>query len=110
GALPADAAVSCAQTIVGAYPAADARARYELGKRNFMLSRPPRWVFIAELEIDAEAGAAGAPAERSAAITVRFREHGEREPKALVLARTHPHPRTLFVDPAAVAELSRGPR
>ena len=108
--LPRDGVVLCVQTIVRDYLAADDRARYELAKRNFMLSRPPRSVFIAELEIDAEAGAAGAPAERSAAITVRFREHGEREPKALVLARTHPHPRTLFVDPAAVAELSRGPR
>lgn len=105
--LPRDGVVLCVQTIVRDYLAADDRTRYELAKRNFLMARPPRSVFIAELELDTEAGAAGAAPERSAAVTVRFREHGEREPKALVLARTHPHPRTLYVDTAAVAALCR---
>ena len=100
--LPRDGVVLCVQTIVRDYLAADDRARYETAKRNFLIARPPRSVFIAELELDA---AAGAPAERSAAVTLRFREDGE--PKALVLARTHPHPRTLYVEAAAVAELGR---
>lgn len=103
--LPRDGVVLGVQTIVRDYLSAADRARYENAKRNFVSARPPRTVFMAELEVDA---AAGAPSERSAAVTLRFREHGDREPKALVLAHTHPHPRTLHVDTEAVAELCGG--
>jgi hypothetical protein len=99
--LPRDGVVLGVQTIVRDYLTPADRARYETAKGNFLRARPPRSAFIAELELDEKAGGAQ-PSDRSTALTVRFRAHGTREPTALALARTHPHPKTLFVDTAAV--------
>ena len=96
--LPHDLLVLCVQTIVRDYlPAAD-RERYERGMREFLLRRPPRSALFAELELDLRGGQTH---ERSAVIGLRFAEQ-DGTLHELSLARTHPHPKQLFTNAAAI--------
>jgi hypothetical protein len=102
-ALPREPLILCVQTIVRDYLSAAERDRYEAEMRAFLLRRPALGALWAELEMDTERATSQAD---SAALRVRFvAEHGAL--RELILARTHPHPRQLFVDAAAVAVLQR---
>ena len=96
--LPADVFVLSVQTIVRDYLTADERERYESGLREFLLKRPPRSALAVELEVDLDN--LKVPA-RSATVVFRFAaEDGQLT--ELEMARTHPHPRQLFVNVDAV--------
>jgi hypothetical protein len=95
--LPTDVFVLCVQTIVRDYLGAPERERYEDRLRRFLLSRP-RAALVAELEVDlSNIG----KTEGSATLVLRFAT-GAGELKEMLVARTHPHPRRLFVDRDAV--------
>lgn len=100
--LPDGMFVLCTQTIVRDYLAPAERERYEAGMREFLRRRAPHSALMAELEVDL--GDVDVP-NRSATLVVRFatRDGSLRE---LVMARTHPHPRQLFIDADAVNAFS----
>ena len=102
-ALPREPLILCMQTIVRDYLSAADRDRYEAEMRDFLLRRPALGALWAELEMDTERATSQTD---SAALRVHYvAEHGAL--RELLLARTHPHPRQLFADAAAVAELQR---
>ena len=91
------------QSIVRDYLPAAARDRYEAEMRAFLLRRTPFAALWAELEMDSERATSQAD---SATLRVRYAaEHGTL--RDLILARTHPHPKQLFIDAAAVSVLQR---
>ena len=97
--LPAGMFVLCMQTIVRDYLTPDELERYDSGLREFLRRRPLRSV-VAELEL--EPGSTDV-SDRKAAIVLRFATP-EGEVRELLVARTHPHPRRLFVQQKAVDE------
>ena len=101
GALPARAAVVCVQTIVRDYLSPADRERYELGMRELLLRRGRRARCTGpELELDPSGellDRLGRDSRRASSRAGALRE--------LRLARTHPHPRQLFVDEASVVAL-----
>jgi len=102
-ALPGESLIVCMQSIVRDYLPAAERNLYEAEMRALLLRRPARATLWAELEMDPERATSQ---ENSATLRVRYAA----EPDALrelTLARTHPHPKRLFVDAAAVAVLQR---
>jgi hypothetical protein len=97
--LPDDLFVLCVQTIVRDYLPPSDRTRYEGGMRDWLLRRSPRSALVAELEVDQAALATPA---RSATLVLRMAS----SPGIVdewVVARTHPHPRQLFMDREAVS-------
>src|SRR5689334_10078980 len=96
--LPDHLFVLCVQTIVRDYLSAEQRETYETGMREFLLKRRPCSALVAELEVDA--GSLDVPS-RSATIVFRF-ACGSGRVTEMVMARTHPHPRQLFIDAAAL--------
>ena len=101
-ALPDSIFVLGVQTIVRDYLTRDDREKYEAAMREFLLNRPPRSALVVELEVDLDS--LKVPA-RSARIVFRFAS-GDGKLNELELARTHPHPRQLFVDAHAVKSFS----
>jgi hypothetical protein len=95
--LPTDMFVLCMQTIVRDYLAPDERKRYEHGLHAFLLKRP-RSACVVELEVELENAKVS---EQSATIVARFARR-EADLEALLLARTHPHPRQLFTNRESV--------
>src|SRR5262245_16700226 len=96
--LPEHLFVLCVQTIVRDFMSAEQRAMYEAGMREFLLKRPVCSALVAELEVDASS--LNVPS-RSATLAFRFACGGGRV-NEMVMARTHPHPRQLFIDAAAL--------
>lgn len=98
--LPADCCALALQTIVRDYLAPDVFQRYDAAMHAWLRERPALRALWSQLELIKDAPSA----EQVAGITVRFvdRSGSLRE---LLLARTHPHPHKLFIQPAAVAEL-----
>ena len=92
--LPRDLFVLCMQTIVRDYLNTIEREHYEAGMREFLLTRAPRSALVVELEVDR--GSLDVPA-RSATIVFHFAPAAGKVSDILV-ARTHPHPRQLFMD------------
>ena len=88
------------QTIMRDYVPSEAFEDYKRGLYALLAERPPGSMLWAELEIDAQ----GDSLDRIAALSAHVADR-ERRVQTLVLARTQPHPRRLFVDPAAVSEL-----
>lgn len=97
--LPESVFVLCVQTIVRDYLAPAEREQYEAGMREFLLKRPPRSALIVELEVDLDS--LDVPG-RSAMVVFRFAS-AEGRLIDLLMARTHPHPRQLFIDADAVS-------
>lgn len=95
--LPGDMFVLCVQTIVRDYLTTAESARYQAGIREFLLRRSPRSAMVVELEVDLEKPGVAA---RSATLVLRFASSGRVH--ELLMARTHPHPRQLFVEADAV--------
>jgi hypothetical protein len=102
-ALPGEPLILCVQTIVRDYLPQTERDRYEAAMRAFLLRRPELGALWAELEMDS---ARAASQEDGAVLRVRYLA-GRDELRELILARTEPHPRRLFVDATAVAVLQR---
>lgn len=98
--LPVGPLTLCVQTIVRDYLDAGERAAFEAGMRKFVRERPGAALW-AELELDPGGGSM----DRAASLTVRFALAGGNL-REYLLARTHPHPRRLFVDRRACAELA----
>jgi hypothetical protein len=96
--LPDDVVVLGVQTVVRDYLGPEERERYDAGLRTFLAARP-RSALVAELEVDQ---ASLDVAARSATLTVRWAD-ADGGVGQLLLARTHPHPKQLFVDRQAVA-------
>jgi hypothetical protein len=94
------------QTVVRDYLSPEQQAAYERGLLDLIADRPPGRVLWIELEVDHGTG----PGPPVAVLRVHAAERGGRI-RTLMLARTHPHPRTLFVEPGqpqALVELFRG--
>lgn len=102
-ALPRETLILCMQSIVRDYLPAAERDRYEAEMRAWLLRRPARAALWAELEMDSERATSQ---ENSATLRVRYLADGGAF-RELILARTHPHPKQLFVDAAAVGVLQR---
>jgi hypothetical protein len=100
--LPDGIFVLCTQTIVRDYLAPTERERYEAGMREFLLRRAPHSVLMAELEVDL--GNVEVP-NRSATIVFRFATP-EGRLSELLMARTHPHPRQLFINADALTSFT----
>ena len=102
-ALAREPLILCMQSIVRDYLPLAARDRYEAEMRAFLLRRTPFAALWAELEMDSERATSQAD---SATLRVRYAaKHGTL--RDLILARTHPHPKQLFIDAAAVSVLQR---
>jgi len=102
-ALPREPLILCMQSIVRDYLPAAERNRYEAEMHAWLLRRPALAALWAELEMDPERATSQ---ENSATLRVRYvLERGAL--RELILARTHPHPRRLFIDAAAVEVLQR---
>jgi len=89
------------QTIMRDYLSPEQRATYEQGLRDLILSRPAGAVLWVELEVEGDL----AVPDRSAVLRVKLADGGR--VVAFVLARTHPHPRKLFVESDQVEALGR---
>jgi hypothetical protein len=100
--LPHSVFVLCIQTIVRDYLTRTERERYEAGMRKFLLGRPPRSALIVELEVDLDK--LNVP-PRSATMVFRFAS-ADGSLNEMLMAHTHPHPRQLFIDAAAVRSFS----
>jgi Uncharacterized protein conserved in bacteria len=96
--LPDNLFVLCIQTIVRDYLTAAERETYEAGMQAFLLKRPPHSALVVELEVDL--GSLDVPAQ-SAMLVFRFAS-AEGKLHTTLMARTHPHPRQLFINPGAV--------
>jgi hypothetical protein len=88
------------QTIMRDYVPADAWQAYALGLRALLTERPAGSMVWMELEVDGQDQQLGSAAVVRAHVADR-----EANLQTLVLARTHPHPRRLFVAENAVREL-----
>lgn len=99
--LPDDMLALCVQTIVRDYLSPADRERYERGMRELLLTRPACSMLWVTLELDPNGGSI----ERAAAITACFVDTSGTLCEFL-LARTHPHPKQLFCDATASAQLS----
>lgn len=97
--LPAPLLALCVQTIVRDYMPEPERVRYERVLQDFLSARP-LGALLCELELHPDGGAM----EQAAALTVHFVDR-EGRAQRLVLARTHPHPKILHLDPEAEAKL-----
>ena len=100
--LPHSVFVLCIQTIVRDYLTRNERERYEAEMRKLLLGRPPRSALVVELEVDLDK--LNIPA-RSATIVFRFASP-EGSLSEMLMAHTHPHPRQLFINAAAVRSFS----
>jgi hypothetical protein len=101
-----DARLFVLQTIVWDYLSPEQQAAYERGLLDVIADRPPGRMLWIELEVDHSVG----PGPPVAVLRVHAADRGGRI-RTLVLARTHPHPRTLFVEPGqpdALLDLLRG--
>jgi hypothetical protein len=98
--LDADRVIAV-QTIVRDYLPDAVKSRYVAGMREWIAGAPPRSAFWVELENRTDT----AEPDRLSSLAVHFRP-GPEGVQTLELARTHPHPRRLFVDGSAVAELA----
>ena len=88
------------QTIMRDYVPAEAWQAYESGLLALLAERPGGSMVWMELEVDAQDQQLGSAAVVRAHVADR-----EANLQTLVLARTHPHPRRLFVAENAVSEL-----
>ena len=102
-ALPRESLILCMQSIVRDYLPAAEYKRYEAEMRALLLRRPALAALWAELEMDSERASSQ---ENSATLRVRYAAEGGAL-RELILARTHPHPKRLFVEAAAVEVLQR---
>jgi hypothetical protein len=88
------------QTIMRDYVPAEPWEQYERGLRALLAARPAGSMVWMELEVDAQGQALGRAAVMRAHVADR-----EGNVETLVLARTHPHPRRLFITDNAESEL-----
>jgi hypothetical protein len=98
-ALDPSLRVLATQMIVRDYVPAPARDRYRAGMRAWLAARPPATAVWVELE----PGGSADP-DRLVALTAHLRVRSGAL-RTFELARTHPHPRRLFVDQTAVTAL-----
>jgi hypothetical protein len=82
------------QTIVRDYLSPEQQTAYERGLNDLIADRPPGRVLWIELEVDPARGST----DRIIILRAHAADHGGRI-RTLVMARTHPHPRTLYVEP-----------
>jgi hypothetical protein len=89
------------QTIIRDYVPLQAWTEYERGLAALLEQRPSGSVLWVELELEIDKGQ---PPEQSARLSVHVAGR-DRRVQTLILARTHPHPKQLFIEPTAVQAL-----
>jgi hypothetical protein len=92
------------QTVVRDYLSPAQQRAYEQGLFDLIADRPAGWTLWIELEPE------GGPMDRLAVLRVHAAERSGRI-RSMVMARTHPHPRTLYPEPGqpeGLLEMLRG--